>query len=169
MNKISIILLFICLLLAGCNSDTIDTPLYEGKSLVIGVIGDAPNIREKNVDFKKITFNQLVDQNLSPDYDAIIIMKENLTEAANQRYAKVYKYAGIPFFFMESKKSYLPFINEEMSYEDVPDLKSGNYATGYFQSGKAYQYWGYGLYNDKVNEPNIENVYTRIFTTIELL
>jgi hypothetical protein len=169
MNKISIILLFICLILAGCNSYTIDTPRYEGKSLVIGVIGDSPNIREKNVDFKKITFNQLEDQNLSPDFDAIIIMKEHLTEAANQKYAKVYKNAGIPFFFMESKKSYLPFINEEMSYDDVPDLTSDNYATGYFQSGKEYQYWGYGLYNDKTNELNIEDVYTRIFTTIEFL
>ncbi|QGQ96411.1 hypothetical protein EHS13_16735 [Paenibacillus psychroresistens] len=83
MNKISIILLFICLILAGCNSDTIETPRYEGKSLVIGVIGDAPNIREKNVDFKKITFNQLEDQNLSPAFDAIIIMKQHQTEAAN--------------------------------------------------------------------------------------
>lgn len=169
MNKISMILLVICFVLAGCNSDTIDTPRYEGKSLVIGVIGDAPNIREKNVDFKKITFRQLEDQNLSPDFDAIFIMKEHLAEAANQKYAKKYINAGIPFFFMESKKSYLPFINEELSYDDVPDLKSGMYATGYFQSSKEYQYWGYGLYNDKANEHNIEDVYTRIFTTIESL
>jgi hypothetical protein len=169
MNKISMILLFICFILAGCNSDTNDTPRYEGKSLVIGVIGDAPNIREKNVDFKIITFKQLEDQNISPDFDAIFIMKEHLTEAANQKYAKVYKNAGIPFFFMESKKSYLPFINEEMSYDDVPELTSDNYATGYFQSGNEHQHWGYGLYNDKANEPNIEDAYTRIFTTIESL
>lgn len=44
---------------------------------------------------------------------------------------------------------------------------SDNYATGYFQFGKEYQQWGYGLYNDKATETNIENVYTRIFTTIE--
>lgn len=169
MNKFSIILLFICFIIAGCNSDTIDTPRYEGKSLVIGVIGDAPNIREKNVDFKKITLNQLEARNLSPDFDAIFIMKEQLSEAANQKYAKVYKNAGIPFFFIESKKSYLPFIYEELSYDDVPDLQSLNYATGFFQSGKEYQNWGYGLYNDKENEPNIKDVYTRIFTTIESL
>ena len=48
MNKISMLLLFICLLLAGCNSDTMDSPLYEGKSLLVGVVGDAPSIREKN-------------------------------------------------------------------------------------------------------------------------
>ncbi|MFD1775959.1 hypothetical protein [Paenibacillus rhizophilus] len=166
MNKISMILLFICFILAGCNSDTIDTPHYEGKSLVVGVIGDAPNIRENNVVFKKITFNQLEDQNLSPDFDAIFIMKEYLSEAANQKYATVYKNAGIPFFFIESTKSYFPFINE-MSYDDSPDFASDNYATGYFQFGKEYQHWGYGLYNDKATETNIENVYTRIFTTIE--
>ncbi|OPA78639.1 hypothetical protein BVG16_12310 [Paenibacillus selenitireducens] len=167
MNKISMILLFICFILAGCNADTINTPRYEGKSLIIGVIGDAPNIREKTVNFKKITFNQLEVPNLSADFDAIFIMKEHLSEAARQQYAKIYKNAGIPFFFIESKKSYLPFINEEMSYEDVPDLTSDNYATGYFQSGKEYRHWGYGLYNDKANERNIEDVYTRIFTTIE--
>jgi len=96
-------------------------------------------------------------------------MKEHLTEAANQKYAKDYINAGIPFFFMETQKSYLSFINEELSYDDVPDLSSDNYAIGYFQSGKEYQHWGYGLYNDKVNEHNIEDVYTRIFTTIESL
>jgi hypothetical protein len=169
MKKISIILLFICFILAGCNSDTVNSPRYEGKNIVIGVIGDAPNIREENIDFKKITFDQLEDQNLSPDFDAIFIIKEYLTEASNQKYAKVYKNVGIPFFFIESKKSYLPFIYEEMSYENVPDLSTDTYATGYFQSGEENQSWGYGLYNDKVNEPNIKDVYTRIFTTIESL
>ncbi|RED51097.1 hypothetical protein [Cohnella lupini] len=169
MNRISMILIIICFVLAGCNSDTIDTPRYEGKTLVIGVIGDAPTTREKNVNFKKTTFSQLEDQNLYPNFDAIFIMKEHLTEAANQKYAKEYINAGIPIFFMESKKSYLPFINEELSYDEVPDLSSDNYAIGYFQSGNEHQHWGYGLYNDKENEHNIEDVYTRIFTTIESL
>ncbi|ULO06571.1 hypothetical protein H1230_26825 [Paenibacillus sp. 19GGS1-52] len=167
MKKISMILFFICFIVTACNSDTVDTPRYEGKSLVIGLIGDAPNVREKNVDFKQITFKQLED--LSPDYDAIFIMKEYLSEAATQKYAKVYKNAGIPFFFIETTKSYLPFINEELSYEDAPDLSSDTYATGYYQSDKEFQYWGYGLYNDKVNESSIADVYTRIFTTMESL
>lgn len=163
------ILLFVCFILAGCSSDKIQTPRFEGQSLVIGVIGDASNIRENNVIFRSLTFNQLEAQKLSPDFDAIFIMKEHLTDAANPKYAKVYQNAGIPFFFIESKKSYLPFINEEMSYDDVPELTPDNYATGYFQFGKEYQYWGYGLYNDKANETNIEDVYTRIFTTIDSL
>lgn len=167
MNKFPMILLLICLILAGCSPDAIDTPRYVGKNLVIGVIGDFPNIREENVAFTKITLNQLEDQNLSPVFDAILIMKEHLSEAADPKYAKAYKNAGIPFFFMESKKSYHPFINEELSYDDVPDLSSDNYATGYFRSGKEFQFWGYGLYNDKINRLNIEDVYTRIFTTVE--
>lgn len=158
MKKISMILFFICFIVTACNSDTVDSPRYTGKSLVIGVIGDAPNVREKDVDFKQITFKQLED--LSPDYDAIFIMKEHLSEAATQ------KNAGIPFFFIETTKSYLPFINEELSYDDAPDLSSDTYATGYYQLDKEFQYWGYGLYNDKVNESSIADVYTRIFTTM---
>jgi hypothetical protein len=41
------------------------------------------------------------------------------------------------------------------------------YATGYLQIGEASKFWGYGLYNGKVNEPNIKDVYSRMFTTIE--
>ncbi|WP_229521402.1 hypothetical protein [Paenibacillus monticola] len=92
MKKISIFLFFICFIVTACNSDTIDSPRYEGISLVIGVIGEAPKVREENVDFKKIDFKQLED--LSPDFDAIFIMKEHLTEAANQEYVRVYTNAG---------------------------------------------------------------------------
>jgi hypothetical protein len=147
--------------------DFVDTPLYTGRNLIVGVIGEPPKIREKNVSYKTLTFGELKDFSTHLDFDAVFITEEHLSEASNQEYAKVYKTAGIPFFFIESKKSYLPFVSEELSYEEVPDLKSGMYATGYFQYGDKSQSWGYGLYNDKVNNKNIEDVYSRIFNTIE--
>lgn len=94
-------------------------------------------------------------------------MKEHLQEADDNKYVKVYTNAGIPFFFMESTKSFMPFVREDISYEDISDTGSGMYATGYLQIGEASKFWGYGLYNDKVNEPNIKDVYSRMFTTIE--
>ncbi|MNO16571.1 hypothetical protein D3C76_62530 [compost metagenome] len=53
--------LMVCMLsiLSGCNSDVIDSPVYNGKYLVIGVLGEPPQVREKNVCFEKMTFEYL--------------------------------------------------------------------------------------------------------------
>lgn len=168
MKKALAIFLFLLMIVAGCRSDTVDTPLYEGKNLNIGIIGNAPKVREDNVKFTTINFAELEEgKKLASKFDAVFIMKEHLSEAAQSKYAKVYKHAGIPFFFIESRKSYIPFIDEKISYEDFPEVESGEYAAGYFQSGEYIQSWGYGLYNDKVNEPNMKDAYSRIFRTIE--
>lgn len=174
MKKIYPFILFIFVILTGCTTnatdapDTIDTPLYDGKPLVIGIIGDPPEVREDNVEFRNITFKQLKESNnLSSELDAIMIMKEHLAEAAESKYAQVYKNPSIPYFFIESTKSFAPFVIEELSYEQVPELDNLTYATGYLQKDDdQHQSWGYGLYNDKVNETNIKSVYTQIFTTI---
>jgi len=169
MKKIFPVLLLILVMLTGCNSDTVSTPLYDGKNLIIGVIGNLPKVREGNVKFKKIIFNKIEEsKNLSSEFDAIFIKKEHLSEAANSKYANIYKHSGIPFFFIESKKSDIAFVDEpeQFSYEDAPDL--GNpppYAIGYpFGKGKN-QYCAYE--NDKVNKNTIKDVYTRIFASIE--
>jgi len=153
MKKIFPFILFILVIIVGCSSNStansIDTPLYNGNPLVIGIIGDSPEVREDNVEFRNITFKQLEENNnLSSELDAIMIMKEHLAEAAESKYAKVYKNPSIPYFFIESSTK-------------------SNYATGYFQSGEdESKDWSYGLYNSKVNETNIKDVYSRIFTTI---
>ncbi|MBI0580903.1 hypothetical protein IEC97_26605 [Neobacillus cucumis] len=164
-----IILLFV---LTGCtvkdSGNTIDnSPIYTGRKLTIGVIGKPPIVREKNVKFNLITFRDLEQLNLSTKFDAIFIMKENLRKAAESKYARIYKSAGIPFFFIQSKKSYIPFIDEETSYDSFPDSQSKDYATGYLELNKEGRYWGYGLYNNKINGPNIKDVYSRIFKTID--
>ncbi|ENQ3107875.1 hypothetical protein SAMN04488168_11135 [Bacillus sp. 491mf] len=170
MRKTLPIFFFILMILAGCNSNTVNSSLYKGKSLNIGIIGNAPQVREENVKFTTITLNELEEgKTLASKFDAVFIMKEHLSEAADSKYAKVYKETGIPFFFIETKKSYIPFVYEKVSYEDFPKVESGEYATGYFQEGENIQSWGFGLYNDNVNEANIKDVYTRIFSTIESL
>ncbi|MGF7048205.1 hypothetical protein J2T13_002712 [Paenibacillus sp. DS2015] len=166
MKKVFPVIFTILMILTGCTSDTVDTTLYQGMSLDIGVIGGAPKVREDNIKFINITFEEIENRNLLDDFDAVFITRENLSEASDSKYAKIYKNAGIPFFFIESKKSYVPFLDEALSYEDSPDSKSSDYATGYFQLGEEGQSWGYGLYNNKINESNIKDVYSRIFTTI---
>ncbi|WP_256989984.1 hypothetical protein [Paenibacillus sp. VTT E-133280] len=165
-----IILIFI--FATGCtsNADTVDTPLYSGKSLFIGVVGEVPKIREEHIHFTSISFEELEDYDeLSSDYDAVVIMKEHLQEADDNKYVKVYTHAGIPFFFIQSTKSFMPFVLEDVSYEhsSLKDFNNNMYATGYFHNGEKYRSWEDGLYNDKINEPNIKDAYSRIFTTIE--
>lgn len=150
-------------------NDMEQSPLYDGKKLTIGVVGNAPKVREQNITFKKITLNEIIEEHLSSKYNAVFIMKEHLSEASKAPFAKIYKNSGIPFFFIESKKSYIPFVDEKTNYEEFPDIESGVYAYGYYQSGETGQYWGYGLYNDTVNEKNISDVYSRIFKTIETI
>lgn len=166
-----IILLFLLIsTLAACSLDKNefkDSPLYEGMDLTIGVVGKIPDVREKNVVFKSIDLNDIRKGNLSSKYDAIFIMKEQLIEAARAPYANIYKNSGIPFFFIESKKSHVPFVEAEIDYEAFPDTKSGDYASGFYQSGDIEKSWGYGLFNDTVNEVNILDVFSRIFMTIE--
>ncbi|TMU83550.1 hypothetical protein FGG79_19155 [Bacillus sp. BHET2] len=169
-KKIIYFLLLVLSILTACSDDQNEiknSPLYEGKELTIGVVGEAPNVREKNIIFKNIILEDLNQENLSEEYCAIFIMKNHLSEAAKAPFAKIYKESGIPFFFIESKKSFVPFVDEETDYEEFPATKSGDYATGYYQSGEDGTYWGYGLYNNTVNETNILDVYSRIFKTID--
>lgn len=169
-RKIIVVLLLVFVILINGNAqrDSIDMPLYEGRSLVIGVIGETPQVREEgHVDFKEVTFEQLEDLDLYAELDAIFITKEHLVEASEPKYTEVYNKAEVPFFYIESSKSHVPFTIQELSYDEVPDLSMDMYATGYY--GKDDQYWGYGLYNDIMNETNIKAVYSHIFTTIESL
>jgi hypothetical protein len=76
-----ILVILMVMLATGCTTkaDTIDTPLYSGKNLSIGVVGETPKIREEHVKFTRISFDELEDYDeLSADYDAVVIMKEHL-------------------------------------------------------------------------------------------
>lgn len=162
------LLVFVIQINGNAQRDSIDTPLYEGRSLIIGVIGETPQVREEgHVDFKEVTFQQLEDLDIPTELDAIFITKEHLVEASEPKYTEVYNKSEVPFFYIESKKSHVPFTIEELSYDEVPDLSSDMYATGYY--GKAAEHWGYGLYNGVMNETNVLAVYSHIFATIESL
>ncbi|WP_203457074.1 TolB family protein [Paenibacillus tepidiphilus] len=176
-RKLNLLMLMIVVILTGgCTfsvdaDDRVDTPLYDGPALKLGVVGEPPVVRESNVSFIPLTLEEMEKQGLllGERFDAVVIMKEHLSEAAENRYAGVYQNADIPFFFIESRKSYMPFTLKDLSYEEAPDANDGMYATGYYHNFGGGRVWGYGLYNDKVNTTNIKDVYSRMFTTIRQL
>ncbi|WP_430789138.1 hypothetical protein VBD025_02875 [Virgibacillus flavescens] len=171
MKKLLIGFLGFLVFLVGCNAeDEVESPIYKGERLNIGVIGETPDVREQNVNFQSITLDKLESnvKNIFTEFDAVFIMKEYLVQAGERQYAKVYSELEIPVFFIQSKKSYLPFIYDDMTYEESPNIEDQTYATGILSEEKdTFKTWGYGLYNDTENETNIKDVYTRIFTTIE--
>lgn len=141
--------------------------LYNCRSLNIGIIGNIPKVREKQIKFTSMQFSDLEKQTADSKYDAIIITKDNLSQAGQGKYLSIYKITKIPFFFIESEKSYVPFIEKDLTYENAPDINNRAYATGImFNANNNPIFWDYNLYNDIKNQTNIMDVYSRIFKTI---
>lgn len=163
-----VIVLFIFALSACSSSPKFE--MYKGKALNIAVVGKPPNIREEHVRFKEISFADLKRNELD-SYHAIIIMKEYLPVASKSEYADVYLKSSIPFFFI-STNSHLPFILKDIEFDKSWDWSAGEgYATGVLtsQNDNLLKYWEFGLYNDKKTDKHIEEMYSRIFKTIEEL
>jgi hypothetical protein len=162
-----ILLLLSVIIITSCkDKETEDLPkfiAYDGKPLLIGVIGNPPTVKEEQITFKKITFSEL--DNLE-NYDAVFIMKDHLSEAAEPQFASIFANSKIPFFWIQSEKSYLPFVDAETTYENAPNISSNDYASGAITRNGELTYWGSGLYNDIKNKETIQDCYSRIFTVI---
>ena len=187
-NKIFslIVLSIISLIVSGCGSSSNaasqndesqekveDFELYDGEPLIIGVIGEVPNIDEHQITFNILTFKDLLQGDLENLYDAILIDKDNLIEASQNDYSEVYTNSNIPFLFVESSKNHLPFIDSEKDYNDeaFKEMEDNlTYITLYSNRGELEdEYVGYSLYNDEMTETNKKEVYSRAFKTIETL
>ncbi|MCM1991348.1 transcription elongation factor GreAB [Oceanirhabdus seepicola] len=171
MKRISSCFLLVTILgiLAACSNvqrQSVEANPYDGRVLSIGIIGESPKILEEQVTFLKIQFSDLEKEAFNSQYDAIFITKDNLFEAAQGKYASIYKESKIPLFFIQTEKSYVPFTEEDLSYEEAEDISDQTYATGIMYRDNKLKYWGYGLYNDIKNQENIKDVYSRIFETI---
>lgn len=166
------ILLIILFVLSACTSTKFESKfdLYEGKSLYIAVIGEPPQIKEEQVHFKEISFDDL-NKEESDKYDAVLVMRENLNQAAERQYADIYTNSPRPFFFI-STTSHVPFTEKDIEYEEIWDWSPGTiYAVGVYKSNEdgSLKGWGLGLYNDEKTDENVENLYSRIFMKIEEL
>ncbi|WP_426355162.1 hypothetical protein [Exiguobacterium sp. R-39] len=156
--------------LAGCGSDIskeVKASSYDGTYLNIGVIGEQPDLQEKNVKFSTLSFEELEDTNrVSSKFDAVFITKDILKQADEEKYIKVYRKLDVPIFFLETTKGFLPFVFENLTYDNASEVNDA-YASGYLLEKKdSYRYWEYGLNNNQKNDKNVKDVYSRIFETI---
>ncbi|SET51102.1 hypothetical protein SAMN05421676_105143 [Salinibacillus kushneri] len=165
----SLCFLFISLfvVLSACSPNP-DFELYEEKDLRIAVVGETPKIKEEQVRFSEISFEELTSKDLD-SYNAVFIMKENLSQAAESQYADDYLNSAIPFFFI-SAKNHIPFTVKDTEYNESWEWTPGNsYAVGVLnhQEDGSLKYWGFGLYNDEKTEEYIKEMYSRIFKKVE--
>lgn len=150
-------------LTGSINGEDQDNGLYKGKKLTIGVLGDIPEINEKQINFEEIRFEQFTIKEVR-NFDAIFVMKESLSTAAKRQYSHIYIDSNIPFFFIDSNKGAYPFIDEDLEYEEAAEIPYHNYyATGYLSTIEGEEItWTY--------EPSIENnkgSFSKIFKNIE--
>ena len=167
-GKLAFLVLIVLALLACTPSP--DFEVYEGNPLRIAVVGEPPKVKEEQVRFTEISFEQMANKELN-DYDAVFITENNLFEAAENQYADVYIESAIPFFFIGTN-NHVPFIEKDLEYDKTMNWTRGNgYAAGILtvQEDDVLKTWDYGLYNDEKNEENVKNVYSRIFMTIDEL
>lgn len=135
--------------------------LYEGKELSIGVLGNIPEINEKQINFQEIEFEQFTIKEIRK-FDAIFVMKESLSMAAEKQYTKVFTDSNIPFFFLNSNKGAYPFIDENLEYEEAREIPYHDYyATGYLATVDGEEMtWTYEANKER-------NALSNIFKTIE--
>ncbi|MDL4839466.1 hypothetical protein [Aquibacillus rhizosphaerae] len=150
------------------NSSDTEFDLYNGKSLKIAVIGELPKVREEQVEFKEISFDELSKQKVN-SYDAVFIMKEKFSEASESQYATIYLKSTTPYFF-PATKSLIPFTSvEDIEYSNSWDWEPGlPYIHGVYkpQNSERAERLGFGLYNEEKTEEHIKATYSLVFKKI---
>ncbi|PHF64602.1 hypothetical protein [Priestia aryabhattai] len=171
--KILSVFIILILSLLGCSALKTNTKIYKGNKLNIAVVGETPKINEdeSTINFKNISLED-INRIDSKSYDAVIISKNYLSQAANKKYKDTYLNSFIPFFFVESKASILPFVDNALTYEQYANRVNDkqDYITGLLGTGnneyKTWQY-GYNITNNKVDRTNVKHIYSQVFKTIE--
>lgn len=160
--------------LIGCSAMQNDKEVYKGEKLNIAVVGKIPEINEKEstINFKKLSLKDIKKIDLK-SYDAVIITKPYLSEAANKKYKDTYLNGQIPFFFVESKGSILPFVDNSLTYKQYADRVNDtqSYIVGVLgnPNGDNYNTWqyDYAIKNDKFDRTDVKDIYSRVFKTVE--
>ncbi|WP_368905473.1 hypothetical protein [Bacillus wiedmannii] len=169
MKRLSYFLFFIliCLVSAGCAKDKEGEKLeYNGRALVIGVVGEKPKDTFRNIKFENVKLEEM--QEKATKVDGFLVMKEYFQEASKEQYTDLFLSLKKPVFFIGLKdRPYLIFTEKDLDYDNAPRDRAMMYTQGFVNMGNPEgQYWGMGLYNDTVSDQNIHNMYIIVFQTI---
>ena len=162
MTLIALSILFtVCLL-----QKTSVTPAAKSVDLDIAVVGHVP-VLQGEPRFHEIELRAMISEEITQRYDAVMIMPSYLEEAAERKYATVYRKARIPFFFIGSQKSVEPFLDPNLSYEEGISVSNPTFAAGMFYDGTQETSWLFGEGIERPNRSEQLQVYQSIFQTIE--
>ncbi|WP_404428616.1 hypothetical protein [Sutcliffiella horikoshii] len=172
MNKFKIItycfiLLVLVFALTACNQNSVFKS-YEGKTLYIAVVGEPPEVKEEQVRFTEISFDEMTPEDLT-SYDAVFIRENNLSKAAADQYADVYSASTIPFYFIGTD-NFVPFTEKDLDYDKTSEWTAGmSYAVGILasQENDTLRHWGFGLHKDIKSDEHLKAMYSRIFMSID--
>ena len=164
--KIILLMGISLVLLMGCSKEKVYEEKYIGRELRIAVLGEIPNIREEQIKFEKVDFENIENISSSENYDAIFVMKENLNEASKDKYKDIYSNSKATFFFIDSEKGKIPFMIKGVSYEEAEKIETFSYIVSLEKNGSST---GFGLYNDEKTQKNIEDCYSTAFKYISEL
>ncbi|QWU47542.1 MULTISPECIES: hypothetical protein [Bacillus] len=169
MKRVSYFLVFIllCLVGAGCAKDKEGEKLeYNGRALVIGVVGEKPKDTFRNIKFEKVKLEELTKK--SKEVDGFLIMKEYFQEASTEQYKELFSSLKKPVFFIGLQdKSYSIFITKDIEYNSARKDVNAMYTQGFANIGSGEgQQWGIGLSNGGNTEGSIHNMYIVVFQTI---
>ncbi|WP_433773504.1 hypothetical protein [Bacillus wiedmannii] len=169
MKRLSYFLIFIllCLVGAGCAKDKEGEKLeYNGRALVIGVVGEKPKDTFRNIKFENVKLEEM--QEKSAKVDGFLIMKEHFQEASKEQYKDLFASLKKPVFFIGLQdKSYSIFITKNIEYKSAPKDINAMYTQGFANIGSGEgQQWGVGLSNGGNTEESIHNMYIVVFQTI---
>ncbi|MGG0720644.1 hypothetical protein [Bacillus mycoides] len=159
--------ILLCLVGTGCAKDNEgDTLGYNGRALVIGVVGEKPKDTFRNIKFENVKLEEM--QEKSEKVDGFLVMKEYFQEASKEQYTDLFLSLKKPVFFIGLQdRPYLIFTEKDLDFDNAPRDRAMMYTQGFVNMGRPEgQYWGIGLYNDTVSNQNIHNMYIVVFQTI---
>ncbi|EJQ43922.1 hypothetical protein [Bacillus mycoides] len=162
-----LVFILLCLVSTGCANDNEGETLeYNGRALVIGVVGEKPKDTFRNVKFENVKLEEMKEK--AAKVDGFLVMKEYFQEASKEQYTDLFLSLKKPVFFIGLKDlPYLIFTEKDLDYDNAPRDRAMMYTQGFVNMGNPEgQYWGMGLYNDTVSDQNIHNMYIIVFQTI---
>ncbi|WP_430786672.1 hypothetical protein VBD025_14420 [Virgibacillus flavescens] len=174
MRKMIVLLILIVLLGACQPKDELKEKIYDGEALRVAVIGDVPKVREDQVNFEKVSWKEMAELTVS-EYDAVIVMEDHLPEAAAKKNKEIYKKINIPFFFVGSKASHVPFTSEDnsLSYKEHAERINDdeNFISGILYKSKKEGFNGwkfsYPIENNKFQKDKVKGIYSAVFKVVE--